>query len=107
MTVFENQEMADAYHTIKSAYNSVVADKLFEAHTALLARDPKMFDAVSVSMLLCRSILGTYVEKAYEGEKAHDIPGDLRNVLYYLEQSLASLSLKYQEDRAKHPGLIL
>lgn len=100
-------ELTQTFNTIKNSYNVVVADKLFAAHASIMSNEPKMLDAVAASMLVCRSIVGQYVEMAYPSDKSQEIPLDLRNMLYYLELSLASLSTRYIEQREKLPGIIL
>ena len=101
-------ERLDAYSAVEATYNKEVATKFIEAMDAIVSEfsSNKMLDTVAVALLVSKSILGQYAEQAYPNK--HTAPVDLRNLLYYTEQNMASLAQQFMDNRDKEePSMLI
>ena len=105
-----SQDKLEAYNAIEMTHNAQVAEAFIKAMDLISPDDAttKVLDTVAVSMLISKAALGVYIDSQYPDCNSHEVPVDLRNLCYYLQQCSASLSAQYIDKRQEqHGGLIL
>jgi hypothetical protein len=97
-----------AWDDVNAAFSMEVADSYLATMQLFLENSTtKSLDDVAVALLICKSILSTYVGKTYPTNE-QEAPPDLRNLLYYVEQCQASLAQQYLEARMEgRQGILL
>lgn len=103
----------EAHNVISSTFTEEIADNFITCmgHFNEDYDGPGLVKCVAVAMLIARSVLGQFVESVYAGD-VHKAPVDIKNLGYYLEQNLASLSQhylsqKHGEESPQESSLIL